>query len=253
MCLIAWNWNPGPDGSLLLVANRDEYYARPALPLHWWADGKVLAGKDQTAGGTWLGAGNRGRLAALTNYRQPGTTDVSKPSRGQLVADFLRSDMDAAAYLGTVAGHAGRYNPFNLLVFDGQRLLGLESRLGRIIPLPAGLGAVSNAAFHTPWPKLVRLQHRLSCQIQKGRTEASQLWPLLHDRTQAQDHELPDTGIEKSLEKALSSAFIALPAYGTRACSIVKLDARGGMFWEQSHNENGLLSEARFEFSTARS
>ncbi|PJB42839.1 MAG: hypothetical protein CO105_10175, partial [Comamonadaceae bacterium CG_4_9_14_3_um_filter_60_33] len=71
MCLIAWNWQPASRHPLLLIANRDEYYARPTLPLHWWHDAPILAGRDLQAGGTWLGISRTGRLAALTNHRDP--------------------------------------------------------------------------------------------------------------------------------------------------------------------------------------
>ena len=57
MCLIAWNWQPGSATPLLLLANRDEFYTRPAQPLHHWSDAPILAGRDVQAGGTWLGVG----------------------------------------------------------------------------------------------------------------------------------------------------------------------------------------------------
>jgi UDP-glucuronate 4-epimerase len=75
MCLIAWNWQPGGALPLLVLANRDELYARPALALHAWPCAQVVAGKDAQAGGTWLGLGRgRGvgsqiRFAAITNFR----------------------------------------------------------------------------------------------------------------------------------------------------------------------------------------
>jgi hypothetical protein len=161
MCLIAWNWQPDRSTPLLLLANRDEFYARPALPLHWWGPSpngtEVLAGKDLQGGGTWLGVSRSGRLAALTNYRstQPLRTDT--PSRGELVAAFLHGDQDAPTYLEQLAQHCGDYNPFNLLVFDGHQLMGLESRNARVLRKPAGVGGVSNADFQTPWP-LTRLK-----------------------------------------------------------------------------------------------
>jgi uncharacterized protein with NRDE domain len=248
MCLIAWNWTPGPQGSLLLLGNRDEYYARPALPVHWWDDGVVLAGKDLQAGGTWMGVSRHGRLAVLTNYRQSGISDPHKSSRGQLVTRFLQSDQDAASFLDAIALESNNFNPFNLLVYDGCNLRGLQSRDARLVSFEAGLGAVSNADFHTPWPKLERLRNGLAEQVRSSRTEAEQLWPLLHDRTPADDHTLPDTGIPGSLEKALSSIFIVHTGYGTRACSIVKMDGQGVEFREQSHGPQGLLSETRHTF-----
>ena len=99
MCLIAWHWQPGSDTPLRLLANRDEFYARPTLPLHWWDNGLVLAGKDLQGGGTWLGVSRTGRLAALTNYRTALPQRLNTPSRGELVANFLTSHLSAADYL----------------------------------------------------------------------------------------------------------------------------------------------------------
>ncbi|PIY30278.1 MAG: hypothetical protein COZ09_00550, partial [Comamonadaceae bacterium CG_4_10_14_3_um_filter_60_42] len=154
MCLIAWNWQPASRHPLLLIANRDEYYARPTLPLHWWHDAPILAGRDLQAGGTWLGISRTGRLAALTNHRDPASVRVDAPSRGALVSAFLQTELSASDYLTELASRAADYNPFNLLVFDGTRLMGLESRHAKVITMQPGIGAVSNADFLTPWPKL---------------------------------------------------------------------------------------------------
>ena len=56
MCLIVFAWQPGHALPLLVAANRDEFYARPSLPLAAWEDAEgVFAGRDLEAGGTWLG------------------------------------------------------------------------------------------------------------------------------------------------------------------------------------------------------
>lgn len=255
MCLIAWNWQPASHTPLVLLANRDEFYARPALPLHWWEAGdrtpnsaRVLAGKDLRAGGTWLGVSRSGRLAALTNYRTPMPARTETPSRGELVAAFLENEMDAEAYLQALAQRAGDYNPFNLLVFDGERLLGLESRSARMVSMQAGIGAVSNADFHTPWPKLTQLTTRLQAQVAQGTTDTPSLLGLLHDPTRAPDAALPATGVPGELERALSATFIATPGYGTRACSVVQIHQHHAEFTEQSFGAGGLQTTAQQSF-----
>lgn len=239
MCLIAWNWQPDSATPLLLLANRDEFYARAAKPLHWWSDGQVLAGQDLQAGGTWLGVDRRGRLAALTNYRLPVKDLGSKPSRGALVADFLQADRSAQDYLAGLLQEVDAYNPFNLLVFDGKQLLGLESRHRRVLHLPAGMGAVSNADFDTPWPKLERLKSTLQKQCLAGRTDPADLLPLLQDSAWAADADLPQTGVPLELERILSATFVASDHYGTRASSIVSLGATGAVFLEQGYGPHG--------------
>lgn len=251
MCLIAWNWQPGSDTPLLLIGNRDEFHARPAEPLHHWPDAPILAGRDAQAGGTWLGVGSGRRLAALTNYRSGVPARKDAPSRGQLVTDFLQSPLDAAAYLRSLQPHAGAYNPFNLLVFDGQTLLGLESRGARIVTPEPGIGAVSNADFQTPWPKLRQLSSGLAACVERGETDDAQLWPLLQSRTIANDAELPHTGVPLELERALSAVFITTQRYGTRACSVVRVGTDGVQFSEQRFGPNGTLGKTRMVWNTA--
>jgi uncharacterized protein with NRDE domain len=243
MCLIAWNWQPASDTPLLLLANRDEFYARPAAPLHWWPGDRILAGKDLQAGGTWLGTSRSGRLAALTNYRAAGALRADSPSRGELVADFLESDSGAGPFLHRLAGRAQDYNPFNLLVFDGSKLLGLQSRDGRIVEMEPGVGAVSNADFHTPWPKLARLRARLQMQWDQGAPKSEDLLALLHDPSTAHDADLPSTGIPLELERLLSATFIRSPNYGTRACSLIRVHQAHAEFTEQSYDFSGLIGQ----------
>lgn len=245
MCLIAWHWQPDSPTKLLLVANRDEFYARPTAALHWWADADILAGRDLQAGGTWLGVSRSGRLAALTNHRDPTHQRADAPSRGELVSAFLRSDLSAEAYLQILSEHASDYNPFNLLVYDGTHLLGLESRHTRVLTLPAGVGAVSNADFQTPWPKLNGLTNGLQQQLSQGQTSDAELLALLQDRRIAADADLPATGVPLPLERALSAAFVALPDYGTRACSVVRLRDDQVEFTEQGFDASGPLQTRR--------
>lgn len=249
MCLIAWNWQPESDTPLLLLGNRDEFYARPTQALHWWEGETVLAGKDLEAGGTWLGVGPGGRLAALTNFRLPAIDPSPKPSRGALATRFLQSDMDARRYLDALATQAEQYNPFNLLLWDGQALLGLESRSKRVVTLTPGIGAVSNADFDTPWPKLQRLKAGLRQRCTDARTEVHDLLPLLQDPQLAEDHALPHTGVSIELERMLSATFVASSAYGTRASSIVVLKRQQSFFFEQSYDEQGMLASTQQFFT----
>lgn len=240
MCLIAWNWQPTSPTPLLLIANRDEFYARPTAPLHWWQDAPILAGRDLQAGGTWLGVSRNGRLAALTNHRDPARQRVDAPSRGELVSAFLQSEINAESYLSAMAERAADYNPFNLLVFDGTHLMGLESRHARVITLQPGIGAVSNADFLTPWPKLTRLSGGLEMLLAQAHPSDTDLLALLHHPMPALDTDLPDTGIPLDLERALSAAFVTLPDYGTRACSVVRYEQNSLQFLEQGFDAGGV-------------
>jgi uncharacterized protein with NRDE domain len=251
MCLIAWNWQPHSSTPLLLLSNRDEFYARPTQALHWWEQtarpSDVLAGRDSQAGGTWLGVSRCGRLAALTNYRTPEPVPADRPSRGELVAEFLGGQTSAEAFLHQLSPRSSHYNPFNLLVYDGTRLMGLQSQGSQLVALPPGIGAVSNANFHTPWPKLARLTQGLASQVEQP-ASADTLLPLLLDKQVANDAELPRTGIPLELERMLSGIFITSPHYGTRACSVVTVHSHSIDFTEHSFDAQGQTGKVRHHF-----
>jgi len=83
---VVFAWRVHPRYPLVLAANRDEFFSRPASPAHWWTDApNLLAGRDLEAGGTWMGLSRNGRFAALTNYRDPSRHVSGAPSRGALV------------------------------------------------------------------------------------------------------------------------------------------------------------------------
>ena len=250
MCILAWHWQPGAATELLLVANRDEFHQRPARPLHVWPQEGILAGQDLQAGGTWLGLAPGRRLAALTNYRSTTAVRPDAPSRGHLVHGFLAGRASARAYLEQLLPQCADYNPFNLLVWDGVQLLGLESRHARIVVLALGPGGVSNADFHTPWPKLQRLQQGLAQAQASGQTDDDTLLSLLADRTPAPVQDLPDTGFGPERELLLSSIFIHSPAYGTRASSVVRVQADAAHFTEQGFAPEQPLERRseRFDF-----
>ena len=117
MCLILIATNHHPFYPLIIAANRDEFYHRPTAPLAFWDDHpEILAGRDLQEMGTWLGVTKKGRIAAITNYRDPTDINPNAPSRGLLVSDFLISDMPAEAYLNAIENSDKNYNGFNLVV-----------------------------------------------------------------------------------------------------------------------------------------
>lgn len=227
MCLISFQWSPDAPTPLVLAANRDEFYARPTQPLQHWPDG-IVAGKDTLGGGTWLGLHQpSGRLAALTNYRDPHHQRDDAPSRGTIVTDFLRANQRSVDFAADLSKVASTYNPFNLLLFDGLELVAFESRLGRwFLPEP-GTWAVSNADFNTPWPKVRRLRSGFAAAMQAHGANAlsakleAELWSLLADDHIALDADLPHTGVSLARERALSPAFIQTGDYGTRCSTLV--------------------------------
>src|SRR5579862_8798870 len=109
MCLILVAWRAHPDYPLVVAANRDEYHARPAAAASWWPEPPILAGRDLTAGGTWLAVTRDARFAALTNFRDPARPPRDAPSRGCLVPATLRGSAPVAERLVALQQNASAY------------------------------------------------------------------------------------------------------------------------------------------------
>jgi uncharacterized protein with NRDE domain len=253
MCLIAFAWRAHPQISLLVAANRDEWRDRPAAPATWWDDAPhVLGGRDLQAGGTWLGVTNRGRFAAITNFRDPSARKTVAPSRGQLVADFLRGEMPPKAYLADLAPRAGAFNDFNLLVGEGASLMIFSSREGVMEEVPPGVHALSNHRLDEPWPKVGESKSNIHGLLQAEMTENELLersLTALSNASVAPDHVLPNTGVGLEWERRLSPALIVGADYGTR-CSTTLLIARGhAAFAEHTRNAQGnIVGTAAWRF-----
>jgi len=248
MCVILVSFKTHPSYKLIVAANRDEFHARPAEPADFWAeDGNILGGRDLEAGGTWLGVNRKGHFAAVTNFREPGAeVDPQAPSRGNLVASFLRTEDSTAAYVAALRQAAPGYAGFSLVVSDGESLAFLSNRGFGPRFLAPGVYGLSNHLLDTPWPKVARGKERLASATGTGEQLADELFDLLADRSAAREDELPRTGLSVEEELALSPLFITGPDYGTRSSTVVLV--RGGEieFYERSFSREGNLRDSRF-------
>ena len=238
MCLVLIAWRADPDYPCVVAANRDEFHARPTARAEWWQDRpRILAGRDLTAGGTWLGLTRSGRFAALTNYRDPDqrlrvAPGVAAPSRGLLVTSLLESEASVAEGLTYLREVGANYNGFNLIFSDGRRLGIYESVLKKGRELGPGIYGLSNHLLDTPWPKVQSAKSRLEAAL-SGLTDTAPLLALLRDDRPASDEQLPQTGVGLEWERLLSSAFVRAPDYGTRSSTIIRIDARGRAYFEE--------------------
>jgi uncharacterized protein with NRDE domain len=241
MCVLAFAWNVHPRWRLLLIGNRDELHARPSLPLQRWADAPgVLAGRDLEAGGTWMGAHAAGRVAVVTNVRDPAAAHTGA-SRGLLVSDYLRSDAAAAACATTLAATAAGYRPFNLLLFDRAAASFVSNRPGvRVRHLADGVHGISNGDLDAPWPKVQRATAALRDWLAVDSDDFAPLFEALADETVPPDAALPDTGVGLELERRLGPVFVRGDRYGTRATTLIALERGGGCVVEHRFGPNGV-------------
>ncbi len=251
MCLILFSYRTHPSYDLILAANRDEYYERPSEPPAFWPEAPhLLAGRDLTAGGTWLGITRTGRLAAVTNFRNPALMLEKAPSRGRLVADFLRGDHSPCEYLLRVQKEASKYNGFNLLVGDRDALFWYSNRNGGIQRISKGVYGISNRLLDTPWPKVVRGKQLMAPILGKENPPTEALFQLLRDDALPSDDTLPSTGVGMEWERILSPIFIRSPSYGTRSSTLILVGKNGhALFLDRTFNSYpDQVDERRFEF-----
>ncbi|MBN8504576.1 MAG: NRDE family protein [Burkholderiales bacterium] len=235
MCLAAVALHQHPRWRLVLAANRDEFFARPASPLAFQSEG-WLGGRDLQAGGSWLALHPlQARLALVTNVREPGVpAPPGAVSRGALVTEALLDDR---------RWHEGPDDRprqgFNLLQLDLRAASGrwFSNRGGPAL-LAAAVHGLSNAQLDTPWPKLLRLKAKLQLALRGEDLEAA-LFDALADDQAAQDEALPATGVPLAWERALSSAFIRMSGYGTRCSTLVLASADTVRVIERRYGEGG--------------
>ena len=228
MCVIYLALQHHPDHPLILLANRDEYFARPSLAAEYWDDHPdIYGGRDLVGGGTWLGVTRGGRVAAVTNYRDPAAPTGIR-SRGDLVAGFLKSTVSPQSYLQQIQANSREYSGFNLLVGtvgDTSELCYYSNRGGEPRQLAPGIYGLSNHLLDTPWPKVAKGKASFTDLLNKGEMTDQNLFGILADETLAADDELPSTGISYEAEKAISPIFIKTEGYGTRCSSVLKFSS----------------------------
>ncbi len=230
MCLIALAIDVDRRFPLVVAANRDEFFSRPAARLAWWTPPgggpAILGGRDLEGGGTWMGLTAAGRLAMVSNVRNPGRLDPAAPSRGRIVPQWLSADeaIDRFWMRTALSGHNG----FNLIAADFRRgeCFWASNHSPYPLRLERGVYGVSNAALDTPWPKVEGLKSRLRTAVATSDsvdTLATRLFDALADRSEPGDEHLPHTGVPLEVERRLSPAFIraADNGYGTRCSTLI--------------------------------
>jgi uncharacterized protein with NRDE domain len=243
MCLIVLAHRVHADYSLVLAANRDEYFDRPTAAAAYWPQApQILAGRDLQGGGTWLGINRQGGWAALTNVREPGVKSGGR-SRGLLVSGFLRSRDVPLHYLEHVARMGHRFAGFNLLAGKGSELAGYSNRDAGVRRLSPGIYGLSNRLLDTPWPKVKQAKDQLRKMLHGPDFRAEQLWELLADRQPPPLEDLPQTGVDRDLERALGAIFVQFPGYGTRCSTLLMIGYDGQVrFSERRFDSNGRIA-----------
>lgn len=253
MCLILFAYHRHPKYKLIVAANRDEFYERQTLPIHYWEDRpNILAGRDLEKMGTWMGVTTSGRFAALTNYRNPKEKQEGKRSRGQIVREALEYAGNPKDYMEKLGLKDDRYPGYNLLVGDIENLY-YYSNVGRKLKkLEPGIHGVSNHLLNTEWPKVQKGKEGMSKTIMtSGTNMVEDLFTLLEDDKIIPDELLPHTGISLEKERMLSPLFIKSEDYGTRSSTVMLMSGEEIYYTERIFSRNG-VSEQEYTIKMER-
>lgn len=109
---------------LILAANRDEYFARPALPAApWKEDSSVIGGRDMEPGrewGTWLAISakkNVFKFGALLNITgEPKDKDAK--GRGHIVVDYVTGTKSNTDFCQELIDSKISFNSFGLVSIE---------------------------------------------------------------------------------------------------------------------------------------
>ena len=138
MCTVVVLVRPGHSWPLMLAANRDEQLARAwDPPAEYWTEYPgVVAGRDRSGGGTWMGMNRHGVVAAVLNRQGSLGPAPGKLSRGELPLRALAQPTAVAAAEALSELDAALWRSFNLILAD---------RTGAIFLRGLGAGRMATA------------------------------------------------------------------------------------------------------------
>jgi uncharacterized protein with NRDE domain len=236
MCIVAIAHRASDRYPLIVAANRDERHARPSAAADWWdGPGSLLAGRDLTAGGSWLGVTGTGRFAAVTNIFAGGAPAAAR-SRGALVTGFLQGSATPSEYAAALADSSSLYGPFNLLLRSGEALHFVSNRSASTA-LAAGIHVFSNNEPGLRWPKAGLLARALESAADRD------------DLHEALIGMLSGPEARGPLERAAESLFVVGEAFGTRCTTVLTVDAAGGAVFVEQRYDPGGDAAGRSEFA----
>jgi len=148
MCILMVIHRVLQDYPIIVAANRDETYDRPTQAPALLSDSpRTWGGRDERAGGTWMGVNEHGVVVGLTNRRLHAEqeADPERRSRGLACLEALQGRSAAEAVISLTAQPPQRYNPFNLLAMDHNHLVWVAYDDEAVIqPLQPGLHILAN-------------------------------------------------------------------------------------------------------------
>lgn len=238
MCTLIILVDVVPGTPIVLAANRDELYERPARAPAVLGPG-VVGGLDLRSGGSWLAIARDGRFAGVTNQRDGVPLTPAPRSRGELVRALVDCpDRDAMrAYARAI--DATQYASSNLVFGDATGAdLAYVRRAGpdagvEVLALPAGIHVLTNDRLRSPaFPKADLAHAALDALAGRPWPEVRAALPaILGDHATPPPERIPPlpagSPVPPELATALQALCIHTPIYGTRSATIAAIDGGG--------------------------
>jgi uncharacterized protein with NRDE domain len=251
MCIAAFALDVGPYAAVI-ISNRDEWLHRPAQAMAWWPETEMLAGKDLTAGGTWLGLTKSGRFALITNIRGSSLDEKQYPnSRGKLPLLWLSGKQNLAEFSDFLNYSASDFAGYNIVYgcLSTRQLQHFNNQERVVNTLVRGqIHGLSNASLDTPWPKLVSLKRALenilSSEISTTDDSKHLLLNALNDKTSFDDSPLSAINVEVADFHGTGNT------YGRRCSTVILIEHSGAVHVEENQrdgNSNGFEWQSCFK------
>lgn len=233
MCTLAVYTDAWSHLPLVVAANRDEFYERPAIPPVALGSGSAFGGRDLRAGGSWLAVGRHGLVVGVLNRRTEAASDPDCRSRGELCVALAESASMEDALRLLRAQKPEDYNPFNLLVADRRGAHVAQNRSGKLTvqSLERGLHLLTNLDLNDiTCERISRSTHRFA-ELVPRHNERRDLAALVDDLHLI----LADHQVALDDRKPTDQLCIHTPAYGTRSSSLVLMDEAGAPTFLYAH------------------
>ncbi len=225
VCLLAVLSRIVPEWPLIVAANRDEQYARPADPVMVLRERpRTLGGRDRLAGGTWLALNEHGVVAGLTN--QPMQRSPTRGTRGAIplqLTDGADAGHTVAAF--TASARPGEFNPCWVLAGDRSGLFYLDlTRADTLVAveLEPGVHVLENRPLDAPSPKVDRVRARLGDVAARDPDDLlDALRGVLSDHVITAAPEGDDA--RSQLISHASACCVHTETYGTRSAMLIRV------------------------------
>jgi uncharacterized protein with NRDE domain len=234
MCLLVVAWQTVDGWPLVVGANRDEWLDRPATPMTvLQASGpRILGGRDERAGGTWLAVNEHGVVCGLTNRPLPDGPDPTKSSRGRLpllAAQYASAVEGAAALAAAIRTNA--YNAAWLLVGDRRSLFSVAVEPDRATEpeeLLPGVHVLENAPLGDESLKVDHVHEAL----EEAEREGVAIWDALPHLLRLHSDSIPPGHVPhfpdgRERMAATLAPCVHAEGYGTRSSTLIRVDDDG--------------------------